>query len=122
MHKAAEAHARVRFPKTIVNSERRASRVGEEKERAARRRRSSGRTTQRRSPAQARRARRERKKGRQKGIDEKGQQGKRNQVSWGILVLGPGRTARRIVFHNRHGAASLVDHKTVRRQTNTTHN
>ena len=111
------------FPKTGVNSERRACRVGEEKGRAARRRRSSGRTTQRRSQAQARRARRERKKRRrQKGIDEKGQQGKRNQVSWGILVLGPGRTARRIVFHNRHGAASLVDHKTVRRQTNTTHN
>ena len=109
------------FPKTGVNSERRACRVGEEKGRAARRRRSSGRTTQRRSQAQARRARRERKKAAE-GNDEKGQQGKRNQVSWGILILGPGRTARRIVFHNRHGAASLVDRKTVRRQTNTTHN
>ena len=61
-------------------------------------------------------------KRRQRGIDEKRRQGNRNQVSWGILVLGPGRTARRIVFHNRHCAASLVDHKTVRRQTNTTHN
>ena len=44
----------------------------------------------------------------------------RREMAVRSQVLGPGRTAKQIVFHNRQSAASLVGHKTAGRQTNST--